>query len=96
MHRPIFAGAILGLVAVLATPAVGDDAVTYGLFRTRAQYIPIEQRNCWIQAQISGNTINGELISANATLNQTQCDLHTEIVSGRCVNQVDEDVATGC
>jgi hypothetical protein len=98
MPRWMTAGTILAISVVLTTPepAMAAGGVQYGLFRTRAAYVPIEQRNCWIQGKISGETINGDLISDHPTERAADCALHREILAGRCVNQTPQDVVTAC
>ena len=96
MPRWITAGGILVLVTALARPDAMAGAVQYGLFRTRAAYVPLEQRNCWVQGKVSGETINGDLISIHATERGAECAMHREILAGLCVNQTAQDVVTAC
>ena len=98
MLRTLTIVAAVGFSLVVAPPLVraDDDEVQYGVFRTNATYLSIEQRNCWIQAMISGQTINAERIGDHLSQKDARCLMHTEIVGGRCVNQIESDNSDGC
>ena len=95
MWRYVTAGALFCVMLASALPAAAAGG-QFGLFRTRASYMPIEQRNCWVQAKVSGETINGDLISDHMTEGSAVCALHREILAGRCINQTASDVPAAC
>ena len=70
--------------AVIAGTA-GTD-VAYGVFRENLPDAPVNQRNCWVQRMISGQTIGGELLAEQATSTQAQCMLSLMTSRGLCAN----------
>jgi hypothetical protein len=61
--------------------------VTFGVFRENLPDTPVSQRNCWVQAMISGATINGELLASRVVYAQAQCVLTLMTRRGLCANQ---------
>jgi hypothetical protein len=61
--------------------------VTFGVFRENLPDTPVSQRNCWVQAMISGEVINGELLASRVIYAQAQCVLNVMTRSGLCANQ---------
>jgi hypothetical protein len=57
-------------------PALAQNSnYQYGVFREVVPTAPVSQRNCWVQGLVSGQTINGDLLTERVTLTQAQCVL---------------------
>ena len=68
-------------------PALSQAIFTYGVFRENLPNSPVNQRNCWTQAMVSGQTINGEVIASGLTQPQAAQQLTQLGNSGLCANQ---------
>ena len=84
MFRPIKIGAIAALATVIGAHAAAAQTLTWGVFRENADSIDESQRNCWSQAMISGQTINGELMAQNLSQQDAATQLQTLAAQGAC------------
>jgi hypothetical protein len=73
--------------AVLTGSGAGAQTLQYGVFRENAPAIPEGERNCWVQAMVSGSTINGELLAERINQSQAQCFLRRSTQRGVCASQ---------
>ena len=87
MFRNTIIGAFVGMAALLGTPAAWSESVTYGVFRENVPNVPDDQRNCWAQAMVAGQTINGEVIAERLTQKQAESRLQRDAQRGVCANQ---------
>jgi hypothetical protein len=60
---------------------------TWGVFRENVLNVPDDQRNCWTQAMVGGDAINGELIAERLTKQQAELALRREARRGLCAAQ---------
>jgi len=79
--------ALAGLASLLCSPARAQT-LTWGVYQenldpSAANY----PGNCWSQAMVSGDAINGVLLQGQMTQQQSQDFLATAISQGRCMNQ---------
>ena len=79
--------AIVGIAALSGSPAAQAQNYTWGVFRENVLNVPDNLRNCWTQAMVSGQTINGELIAERLTQQQAQVALTREARKGLCASQ---------
>jgi hypothetical protein len=71
-----------------ADPALAQSSsYQYGVFRESVANAPVSQRNCWVQGLISGQTINGDLLTERVTLTQAQCVLNYLTQRGQCASE---------
>jgi hypothetical protein len=75
-----------------ADPALGQTdpnglPIQYGVFRETLANAPVNQKNCWVQGLVSGQSINGDLLTERVTLTQAQCVLTYMTQHGLCANQ---------
>ena len=68
-------------------PALSQSILTYGVFRENLPNSPVNQRNCWSQAMVSGLTINGEVVASGLTQAQAAQQLTQLGNTGLCANQ---------
>jgi hypothetical protein len=69
-------------------PALAQNTnVQYGVFREVVPTAPVSQRNCWVQGLVSGETINGDLLTERVTLTQAQCVLNYLTRRGQCASE---------
>lgn len=85
------AGAFLGLIVSLtASTAWADDppvaVFTWGVFRENVQGVHDSQKNCWSQAMITGQTINGEVLNSGLTEAQAAARLSDHARRGQCAS----------
>jgi hypothetical protein len=73
--------------AILIGSGAGAQTLEYGVFRENAPELPDGDRNCWVQAMVSGSTINGELLAERITQSQAQCFLRRSTRRGVCASQ---------
>lgn len=59
---------------------------TWGVFRENADMLPVNQRNCWTQAMVSGSTINGELLAEQITQAAAEKTMRREARHGSCAS----------
>jgi hypothetical protein len=74
-----------------STPATdpalaANTSIQYGVFREVVATAPVGQRNCWVQGLVSGQTINGDLLTERVTLAQAQCVLNYLTRHGQCAS----------
>ena len=80
--------ALAGLTMLLWLPAAHAQTMTWGVFQENlAPSAANYPGNCWSQAMVSGNAINGALLQGQLTQQQAQDFLATAISQGRCMNQ---------
>jgi hypothetical protein len=84
MLRTIKIGAIVALTSVFGAQSAGADTLTWGVFRENAADISDASRNCWTQAMVSGQTINGELLAQNLTQEKAAIELQKLARQGQC------------
>ena len=94
MLRKTTIGALIGLVSVCSSPGAIAQTYDYGVFRVRATYLPESERNCWVQAMVSGQTINAELLTVPGTVNEAQCALKQYERSNLCVRMGTKKIDT--
>jgi len=75
-----------------STPApdpalAANGSFQYGVFREVVATAPVSQRNCWVQGLVSGQTINGDLLTERVTLTQAQCVLTYLTRHGQCASE---------
>lgn len=87
MRRMVKIGALVALASLSGVPAAGAQSLTWGVFRENANSIAESQRNCWSQAMVSGQTINGELMAQNLTEARAQLKLQELGKRGLCASQ---------
>jgi hypothetical protein len=84
--------AIVGLAALVGTPAAQAQTLTWGLFQENLPASAVNQTgNCWTQAMVSGDTINGALLAGQLTKLQAREALASAIRQGTCPNQATDD-----
>ncbi len=66
------------------TQTADAQTLTGGIFRENATDISESQRNCWTQAMVSGQTINGEIMAQNLTEQKAQFELQSLAKRGLC------------
>jgi hypothetical protein len=94
MFRAMKLGAIVVMVTVVGAPAAnaadrdssGQQTQTWGVFRERADRLNEDQRNCWAQAMVSGQTINGEIMAERVTEQKAQNELVRLAQRGLCAS----------
>jgi hypothetical protein len=84
MLRAIKIGAIVALATVIGGQAAGADTLTWGIFRENATSISESLRNCWAQAMVSGQTINGEVMAENLSQQKAEVELQRLAKKGQC------------
>jgi hypothetical protein len=84
MLRTIKIGAIVALANVIGAQSAGAQTLTWGIFRENATDVSESLRNCWTQAMVSGQTINGELMAQNLTERQAEFQLQKFARLGTC------------
>jgi hypothetical protein len=84
MFRTIKIGAIVALANVVGAQSAGSATLTWGIFRENAPNISESLRNCWTQAMVSGQTINGEIMAQNLTEQKAQLELQSFAKRGEC------------
>ena len=84
MLRAIKIGAIVALANVVGGNAAGAGTMTWGIFRENATNIAESLRNCWAQAMVSGQTINGEIMAQNLTQQRAEIELQSLAKRGLC------------
>jgi hypothetical protein len=84
MFRTIKIGATAALATVIGAQAASAQTLTWGIFRENAASITESLRNCWAQAMVSGQTINGELMAQNLTEQKAQSELLKLAKQGQC------------
>lgn len=84
MLRAIKIGAIVALANVVGGHGAGADTLTWGIFRENASDVSQSLRNCWAQAMVSGETINGEIMAQNLTEQRAQAKLQDFAKRGQC------------
>ena len=84
---PTDPGSTPGVDPALAQNSPDGTPYQYGVFREVVPTVPVNQRNCWVQGLISGQTINGDLLTERVSLTQAQCVLTYLDQRGLCANQ---------
>ena len=84
MFRTIKIGAIAALATMIGAQSAAAQTLTWGIFRENAASIAENLRNCWAQAMVSGQTINGELMAQNLTEQKAQSELLKLAKQGVC------------
>jgi hypothetical protein len=90
MLRNLTIVAIVGMANSIGTAAVwaqNSPGYTYGVFRENVASLSDDQRNCWTQAMVAGDTINGELLAERLTQQQAEAALQREARRGLCASQ---------
>jgi len=100
MYRNGLIGALIGM-AILIGPqmARGQDSSSgttssatsqiyiFGVFRENIAGARNNKKNCWVQAMVTGSTINGELLVEELTLQQAQAALQCYAQIRQCANE---------
>jgi hypothetical protein len=84
MLRLLTIGAIATLIG---SPAATAQTYTWGVFRENVTNVPEDQRNCWVQAMVTGGAVNGEILAERLTQEQAELSLQRETHHGRCASQ---------
>ena len=84
MRRAIKIGAMVALASVVGAQLAGAQSMTWGIFRENAADVSESQRNCWVQAMVSGGTINGEVMEQNLTQKRAEAELQKLAQRGDC------------
>ncbi len=84
MLRTLKIGAIVALANVIGVQSPGAESLTWGVFRENAPNVSENQRNCWVQAMVSGLTINGELLVHHLTQDKAQTEIQRLARQGLC------------
>jgi hypothetical protein len=84
MSRTIKIGAIAALAIVIGAHAAAAQTLTWGIFRENAPDVTESLRNCWTQAMVSGQTINGEVMAQNLTQKKAETELLRMATQGLC------------
>jgi hypothetical protein len=87
MLRILTIGAIGAITALIGPPATRAQSYTWGVFRENVTNVPEDQRNCWVQAMVTGGAVNGEILAERLTQEQAEFSLQRETHHGRCANQ---------
>jgi hypothetical protein len=87
MLRTIKIGAIVALTSVVGNQASGTETLTWGIFRENASNVAESQRNCWVQAMVSGSTINGEIMVQHLTQTKAEEELQKLTNRGQCAGE---------
>jgi hypothetical protein len=87
MPRNMKIAAALSIMTLCGTPVGLAQGLTWGVFRENADSIPVNQRNCWSQAMVSGQTINGEVLAQGLTREQAAFTLRRDSRHGLCASQ---------
>ena len=87
MFRNLTIGAIVATATLIGPPAARAQSYTWGVFRENIANVPEDQRNCWVQAMVTGQTVNGEVLGERLTQQQAEFELQKEAHRGRCANQ---------
>jgi hypothetical protein len=87
MFRMLKIGAAVALATVIGAQAAAAQTLTWGVFRENAPSIAENLRNCWAQAMVSGQTINGEVMAQNLTAQKAQSELVKLAKQGLCAAQ---------
>jgi hypothetical protein len=93
MLRNMAIGAVVGMATLIGTSGgwaqtpTPTPTYTYGVFRENVANVPDDQRNCWVQAMVSGDTINGELLAERLTQQQAEDTLQRDAHRGFCASQ---------
>jgi len=87
MRQIVKIGALVALATVIGAPAAGAQSLTWGVFRENAGNVSENQRNCWSQAMVSGQTINGEVLRQNLTEDKAQRELKDLSRRGLCASE---------
>ncbi len=80
-------GSTTGVDPALTQNSPDGTPYQYGVFREVVPTAPVSQRNCWVQGLISGQSINGDLLTERVSLTQAQCVLTYLDQRGLCANQ---------
>lgn len=84
MLRTLKIGTIAVLASVIGAPPAGAQSLTWGVFRENADNVSEASRNCWIQAMVSGQSINGEVMAQNLTEPKAELKLQEFAKRGLC------------
>jgi hypothetical protein len=76
---------IVGLGAWFALPAFAQ-VMAWGVFREVLADAPLTSLHCWSQAMISGQTINGELMTTTATQDDAVATVNWAKDQGLCLD----------
>ena len=87
MFRVLKIGATAVLATAMGTQVVDAQTLTWGVFRENAPGVAENLRNCWAQAMVSGQTINGEVMAQNLTSQKAQSELVKLAKQGLCAAQ---------
>ena len=87
MLRNMTLAAIVAAAGLIGTPVASAQDYSWGVFREYVSNAPDDQRNCWTQAMVSGETINGELLAERLTQQQAEFALVREARKGLCARQ---------
>jgi hypothetical protein len=87
MLRNLTIGAIIAIATLIGPPAAKAESYTWGVFRENAANVPEDQRNCWVQAMVTGETVNGEVLGERLTQQKAESLLQSESTRGRCASQ---------
>jgi hypothetical protein len=80
--------ALVQLTVLIGSPAAQAQTMTWGVFQENvAPAAANYPGNCWSQAMVSGDRINGALLQGQLTQQQAQNFLETAIGQGTCMNQ---------
>jgi hypothetical protein len=79
--------AIVGMAILTGTCVARAQTFTWGVYRENVSNLPDDQRNCWIQAMITGEHINGELMGEQSTRQQAENLLRRDAQRGLCASQ---------
>jgi hypothetical protein len=87
MLRNLTIGAIVAIGALIGPSVARAQSYTWGVFRENVTNVPEDQRNCWVQAMVTGGAVNGEILGERLTQQQAEFELQKEAHRGRCANQ---------
>jgi hypothetical protein len=87
MIRNMTIAAIIAVAGLIGTPAAWAQDYSWGVFRENVPNVPDDQRNCWAQAMVAGETINGELLTERVTQQQAEFALLRDARRGLCASQ---------
>jgi hypothetical protein len=84
MLRTIKIAAIVALANVVGAQSAGSQTLTWGVFRENATNVAESSRNCWVQAMVSGLTINGEVMAQRLSQEKAEAELQSLAKREQC------------
>jgi hypothetical protein len=87
MLRKLTLISILAMTGAFGAPAAWAQTYSWGVFRENVPNAPDDQKNCWTQAMVAGETINGELMAERLTQPQAELALQHEARRGLCAHK---------